>query len=144
MLTPAVKDYISGLNDESLTEYVSVGLAEYDPAAVEFAKQVLASRNIAPDQIQKLTAAMEVTQVVVAAEMAALETEPLSKKSRRLAVLGGCFMLGIGLPFLIAAWIHFRNRGERRKVRDLWICALTGFAWMWAFLIVLFLIPRFI
>lgn len=139
-MQPEVREYIIGLTDDSLVEYLQAGTTMYGAEAVEIARQVMADRRIGPERLKELEAIVEERRIAETARLAEIGNRPLGWMGRTLAFLGG--LCGI-FPFLLCylvAWFHLRSRSERRKVRDLWKFALTGLVSLPALLLLLTLL----
>ena len=134
MLSQQTREYIQGLSDDNLSEYVAAGTTMYDPDAVAFAEETLSQRGLPAERISELAAASQVRLASRAAEIAEIQNRPLTATGRIIAFFGGC--LGLPLLFFLFTWVRLESRGERRKVRELWKFGFLGFASIVAFALI--------
>lgn len=127
MLNARTREHISGLNNEALIEYVTVGLDLYEPEAVEFAREELNRRNIEPELHAKLR--VEVSHAVdaqVSAEIAK-EFRPLARWGRILAFIFGWAILSrFWLVIWVVIWLNMYLRHQYQAARDLWRFGFLG------------------
>lgn len=127
MLNPRTREHISGLNNQALIEYVTVGLDLYEPEAVEFAREELNRRNIAPELHAKLR--VEVSHAVDAqmSEEIAKESRPLARWGRILAfVFGWAILSPFWLVIWFVIWLNMYLRHQYQAARDLWRFGFLG------------------
>jgi len=121
-LSEQTRDFILGLGDVDLAEYVETGTTLYEPEAVEFARREFQRRNIDLNidlnQVKVEVAARKNETVELGAAAAEL---PLHGALKFVAFLGGFFITSL-LPIvlLMVASHGFRQRGELRRASEMW------------------------
>jgi hypothetical protein len=91
MLREQVKEYISGLSDPDLVEYVQIGTGLYEPNAVSYAEQELDQRQIDPDRLAELLDEAQCRIAHKKAEAARQAAQPLSSRGKMIAFAAGFF-----------------------------------------------------
>jgi hypothetical protein len=128
MLLEQTRNYVTGLNDEALIEYLQIGVEMYEPDAVAFARDEYGRRNLDPERMAQIERGVKARLAAQSAEVAELRHRPLGRLGRSLSVIAG--FGGLPLIPLFLIWLHLRGKGEHRKASELWTFALLGFAGM--------------
>ena len=124
-LRQQTRDFIIGMSDVELAEYVTAGTTLYEPAAVEFARREFERRNIDLNQVKIEIEARENVKAEVASVAADL---PLHVATKFMAFLGGFFIYSfVPLILLMAASYGFNQRGETRRASEMWRFVVYGF-----------------
>ena len=116
-----IEEHIRSLSDIELLEYTKRDT--YLPEAKEFARQELAERRLAPEQLSALKNELS-NEAQLATE---IEHTPLSNFWRISVFLCGLF-IGVPLIIFIPIWLRLRDEGARRKYKEMWIIGIIGLA----------------
>ena len=82
MLPGRTREYISGLSDEELTQYVAVGIDAYDADAGDFARAEFARRKLDGDHLAEVTSKTRAEIAQARAKESAVAATPLDGVSR--------------------------------------------------------------
>jgi hypothetical protein len=126
MLDEQVREYVTKLGDLELIEYVAS--SDYQPQAIEFAREEFARRKLDSQQLADLQTKAQANAKVRALEETEFAAEQLGRGGRAIAFVAGMGMFGVGGLALWVAMYHFKDRGQRQKIRDMWRCGWYGFA----------------
>jgi hypothetical protein len=117
MLRDQVKEYISRLSDQDLTDYIRTGTEAFDPEAVDFARQELERRNLDPAQRADLEEEAAIRGAERHIEIARQIAEPLPLRGRIFAFMAGMLF---GFHVLLEYFVDhgdgpYRRSQDRRK-----------------------------
>ncbi|HEX4124505.1 MAG TPA: hypothetical protein VHY37_07240 [Tepidisphaeraceae bacterium] len=127
MLTDRVKEHIQGLGDQQLAEYLAAGEQLYEPAAVDFAAEEFARRNLDTETADKLIAAAAASIETETAANEAIANEPLDRDGRALAFVSG-ILCPVMVHHTLGAWAKMKVRKEHRKAQETMRFFLFGLA----------------
>ncbi|MBN2592579.1 MAG: hypothetical protein JXA81_03650 [Sedimentisphaerales bacterium] len=119
-----VEKYIHNLPDADLLEYTRT--ETHLPEALEFARIEMADRHLTPEHISELEEQLRQREIEREQAAQAVAAEPLSLEWRLAVFLCGLYC-GIPLVFFYPTWRKFREQGQDRKYKDMWVYALIGF-----------------
>lgn len=119
-----VEKYIHNLPDLDLLEYTKI--KTHLPEALEFARVELTDRHFTSEHVINLEQQLRQREKEQEEAAQAVAAEPLSFEWRLAIFLCGLYS-GIPLVFFYPAWRKFREKGEDRKLKDMWVYALIGF-----------------
>ena len=118
-----VEKYIHNLPDADLLEYTRT--QTHLPEALEFARIEMSDRHFTSEHIDELEEQLQQRALKKQQEAEAIAAEPLSFEWRLAVFLCGLYS-GIPLVFFYPAWQKFRDHGQERKFKDMWVYALIG------------------
>ncbi len=125
MLLEQTKQHILTLGDQELIEYLTAEAGTYTPDVVDFAREELQRRKLDPEHVQQLADQSTARDAEKQTQLEAAAQQPLGTLGRIISFIGG--MLTLPLLPLIIAWIHFRERGQRRKISEMLKFGFMGF-----------------
>jgi len=117
MLLEQTKQHILALNDQELIEYLKAEAGTYTPDVIDFAREELQCRKLDPAHVQQLADQSAARDEVKQIRLEWAAQQPLGTTGRILSFIGGMF--GLPLLPLTIAWLHFRERGQRRKFSEM-------------------------
>ena len=119
--------------DSELLEIVTKLKDDYQPEAVEAAKEEIKNRNLSDDKIEQAEKEIIEKETIQSDK----EKEPLETVQRIMFFI---FFWGV-IPWLMAS--TFKNNGFLKKYKDAWIFMKYGFFAYLGFMIIMFLIVYF-
>jgi hypothetical protein len=128
MLHDRTRQYIRGLKDAELWEYIQAGTERYEPEAIAFAREQFEERKLDPEQIGRIEGEAKSRAAEEAADRTEAAARHLGWMGTFLAFVGGCF--GFPVLFYFFTWYTLRKQGEYQKASDLWNYGLAGLASM--------------
>ena|ERR1700722_553418 len=106
-----VKEYITGLGDADLVEYIHAGTAIYEPDAIAFAREELDRRRFSPAQLAELEEIADSRIAEKAMEVSRQAAQPLGLRGRILAFVLGLFG---GYHAILDLFVDHGEDGRRR------------------------------
>lgn len=118
------REYVGSLSNEDLVGYATSPLGEHHPDAVRFAQEVLRGRGLSDQELRTL----EEKCAADREQRRQDEVAPLSWSWRITAFACALFFIFPLIVVLVPTWLRFRQNGEKKKNRDMWLFALAGLA----------------